>query len=70
MTHGFQYCKSWEGGLYLMTEVIFTSLLGILFFIEIVDWRFWAGGLLIFGSALGLNQIRARGDTPNAIPSR
>jgi drug/metabolite transporter (DMT)-like permease len=70
MTHGFQYCKSWEGGLYLMTEVIFTSLLGILFFIEIVDWHFWAGGLLIFGSALGLNQIRARGDTPNAIPSR
>ena len=70
MTHGFQYCKSWEGGLYLMAEVIFTSLLGILFFIEIVDWRFWASGLLIFGSALGLNQIRARGDTPNVIPSR
>jgi drug/metabolite transporter (DMT)-like permease len=70
MTHGFQYCKSWEGGLYLMTEVIFTSLLGILFFIEIVDWRFWAGGLLIFGSALGLNHIRARSDSPNAIPSR
>ena len=70
MTHGFQYCKSWEGGLYLMTEVIFTSLLGIIFFIEILDWRFWAGGLLIFGSAVGLNQIRARSDKSNAIPSR
>ena len=70
MTHGFQYCKSWEGGLYLMSEVIFTSLLGILFFIEIVDWRFWAGGLLIFGSAVGLNQIRARGAKPVANFSR
>ena len=70
MTHGFQYCKSWEGGLYLMSEVIFTSLLGILFFIEIVDWRFWAGGLLIFGSAVGLNQIRARGVKPVANFSR
>jgi drug/metabolite transporter (DMT)-like permease len=70
MTYGFQYCRSWEGGLYLMTEVIFTTLLGILFFIEIVDWRFYAGGLLIFGGAIGLNQFRARGDTPTVIPSR
>jgi drug/metabolite transporter (DMT)-like permease len=70
MTHGFQYCKSWEGGLYLMSEVIFTSLVGILFFIEILDWRFWAGGLLIFGSAVGLNQIRSRSGTSVAVPSR
>ena len=59
---GFRYCKSWEGGLYLMTEVIFTSLLGILFLSEIVTWRFWMGGVLIFGSAVGLNHIRAKNE--------
>lgn len=62
MNQGFRYCKSWEGGLYLMTEVIFTSLLGILFLSEIVTWRFWMGGVLIFGSAVGLNRIRAKNE--------
>jgi drug/metabolite transporter (DMT)-like permease len=62
MNQGFRYCKSWEGGLYLMTEVIYTSMLGIFFFSEIVTWRFWMGGLLIFGSAIGLNYIRANNE--------
>jgi drug/metabolite transporter (DMT)-like permease len=60
MNQGLRYCKSWEGGLYLMAELIFASLLGILFFSEHVSWRFWVGGLLILGSAVGLNRIRAR----------
>ena len=62
MNQGFRYCKSWEGGLYLMTEVIYTSVLGILFFSEIVTWRFWLGGVLIFVSAIGLNYIRAKNE--------
>ena len=62
MNQGFRYCKSWEGGLYLMTEVIYTSVLGILFFSEIVTWRFWIGGVLIFVGAIGLNYNRAKNE--------
>jgi drug/metabolite transporter (DMT)-like permease len=60
MNQGFRYCKSWEGGLFLMTEVIFTSILGIVLLGEPWSWRFWLGGSLIFGSALVLNRGNAR----------
>lgn len=60
MNQGFRYCKSWEGGLFLMAEVIFTSILGIVFLGESVTWRFWMGGLLVLGSALALNRGNAR----------
>ena len=26
MNHGFGYCRSWEGGLYLTSEMVFTAL--------------------------------------------
>jgi drug/metabolite transporter (DMT)-like permease len=55
MNEGFRYCKSWEGGVYLMAEVILTSILGIAFLGESATWRFWVGGLLILGSAIALN---------------
>lgn len=54
MTKGLRYCKSWEGGVLLTTELVFTSLLGILFLREPVTWRFWLGGLLILGSVIAL----------------
>jgi drug/metabolite transporter (DMT)-like permease len=54
MTKGLRYCKSWEGGVLMTTELIFTSLLGILFLQEQVTWRFWLGGLLILGSVMAL----------------
>ena len=55
MNQGFQYCKSWEGGLILTSEVVFTSLLGILVLGEIFSWRFGCGGLLIVASAIFSN---------------
>lgn len=55
MNQGFKYCKSWEGGLILTSEVVFTSLLGIMFLGEIFSWRFGFGGLLIVGSAVFSN---------------
>lgn len=55
MNRGFHYCKSWEGGLFLTSELIFTSIIGIIFLGEIVSWRFWVGGLLIFGSTVAFN---------------
>jgi drug/metabolite transporter (DMT)-like permease len=52
MNHGFDYCRSWEGGLYLTSELILTALAGILLFGDPVGWRFFTGGGLILGSAL------------------
>ena len=60
MNQGFHYCKSWEGGLILTSEVIFTSLLGILFLGEIFSWRFGCGGLLIVASAIFSNFAKDR----------
>ncbi|MGD8991983.1 MAG: DMT family transporter [Desulfobacterales bacterium] len=55
MNQGFRYCKSWEGGLILTSEVVFTALLGILFLGEIFSWRFGYGSLMIVGSAVFAN---------------
>ena len=56
MNQGFKYCKSWEGGLFLTSELIFTSIIGIVLFCEIVTWHFWVGSFLIFSSAVLLNR--------------
>lgn len=60
MNQGFAYCKSWEGGAIMSTEIIFTSALGIVFLGDPTTWRFWTGGLMIFASVLALNRIKAR----------
>lgn len=52
MNHGFGYCRSWEGGLYLTSEVVLTGLAGIVLLGDPVGWRFFAGGALILGSAV------------------
>jgi drug/metabolite transporter (DMT)-like permease len=67
MNQGFRYCKSWEGGLFLMAEVVFVSLFGILLLDELVSWRFCIGGLLILGSAVALNRGNARRITHRGI---
>jgi drug/metabolite transporter (DMT)-like permease len=55
MNQGFRYCRSWEGGLFLTSEVVFTTLLGIMFLGEIFSWRFGYGSMLIVGSAVFAN---------------
>ena len=60
MNQGFRYCKSWEGGLFLMAEVVFTSVFGILILGEQVTYRFWLGGSLVFGSAIAFYLNKAR----------
>ena len=61
MNQGYQYCKSWEGGLFLTSEIVFAATLGIVFLGEIVSWRFWVGGILILASTvlLNLNKINS-----------
>ena len=65
MNQGFKYCKSWEGGMYLTAEVVFTAILGIVFLGELTSWHFWAGGTLILLSVISLQLITA-GQTSDA----
>lgn len=55
MNQGFKYCKSWEGGLFLSSETLFTSVVGICFMGDPVTWHFWTGGGLIIASVVVLN---------------
>lgn len=59
MNQGFFYCKGWEGGVFMSSEVIFTAIVGITFLEDPATWRFWTGGLLIFGSGVALNGFKA-----------
>ena len=59
MNQGFFYCRGWEGGVFMSSEVIFTALVGILFMGDPTTWRFWTGGGLIFGSVVVLNRLKA-----------
>ncbi|MFC1863637.1 DMT family transporter [Thermodesulfobacteriota bacterium] len=60
MNQGFQYCKSWEGGLFLTGEILFTAVFGICILGELTTWRFWAGGLLILGSVVFFNFVKTK----------
>ena len=59
MNQGFFYCRGWEGGVFMSSEVIFTAIVGIVFLGDPADWRFWVGGCLILGSVIALNRIKA-----------
>jgi drug/metabolite transporter (DMT)-like permease len=60
MNQGFQHCKSWEGGLFLTSEIIYTTIFGICFLGELTTRRFWVGGMLIIGSVVFLHQMKIR----------
>jgi drug/metabolite transporter (DMT)-like permease len=60
MNQGFFYCKGWEGGIFMSSEVVFTAIVGIAFLDDPATWRFWVGGLFIFGSAVALNRFKAK----------
>jgi len=59
MNQGFFYCTGWEGGVFMSSEVIFTAIVGITFLGDPATWRFWTGGLIIFGSVATLNRLKA-----------
>jgi drug/metabolite transporter (DMT)-like permease len=60
MNQGFRYCRSWEGGIFLTGEMVFTAILGIVFLGELVSRRFWLGGFLILASTVLLNFIKSK----------
>jgi drug/metabolite transporter (DMT)-like permease len=59
MNQGFFYCRGWEGGVFMSSEVIFTAIVGIVFLGDPATAHFWIGGLLILGSVVALNRIKA-----------
>ena len=69
MNQGFKFCRSWEGGLFLTSEVVFTALFGIGFLGERLTWRFGLGGLLIFASVIALNRRGTRSFSYRGIPA-
>jgi len=66
MNQGFFYCRGWEGGVFMSSEVIFTAVVGITLLGDPASWRFWTGGLLIFASSLALNRLKAGASGHNA----
>lgn len=69
MNQGFFYCTGWEGGVLMSSEVVFTTAVGIFFLGDPVSARFWAGGLLVVGSVIAMNRVKANqkrkaGDIP------
>ncbi len=59
MNQGFFYCRGWEGGVLMSSEVIFTAIVGIVFLGDPASLRFWIGSLMIFGSVVTLNRLNA-----------
>lgn len=66
MNQGFAYCRSWEGGLFMTSEAVFTAAVGILLLGDPVTWRFVTGGLLILGSVVAMNFIESTDQTQYA----
>jgi len=61
MNQGFFYCRAWEGGVFMSSEVIFTAAMGILFLGDPAPLRFWVGGLMILVSVIALNRLKSIG---------
>jgi len=60
MSQGFKFCRATEGSLFLMAELVFAGIAGIVFFKDPVTVRFGVGALLIIGSGLGLNWMNRK----------
>ena len=61
MNQGYFYCRGWEGGVLMSSEVIFTAAAGIMILGDPAPWRFWIGGLLILISVIALNRLKSIG---------
>ncbi|MFZ7126887.1 MAG: DMT family transporter [Desulfobacterales bacterium] len=59
MNQGFFYCRGWEGGVFMSSEVVFTATAGIALLGESASWRFWTGGVAVLASVVALNRLKA-----------
>jgi drug/metabolite transporter (DMT)-like permease len=58
MNQGFFYCRGWEGGVFMSSEVVFTAVVGIAFLGDPASWRFWTGGMVVLASVVALNRVK------------
>ena len=70
MNQGFFYCRGWEGGVFMSSEVVFTTIVGIVFLNDPVSWRFWLGGCLVLSSVVALNRLMAGKADTNRITNK
>jgi len=59
MNQGFFYCRGWEGGVFMSSEVVFTAVVGIALLGDPATWRFWTGGTMVLASVVALNRLQA-----------
>lgn len=59
MNQGFFYCRGWEGGVFMSSEVVFTAIVGIALLGDPASWRFWTGGIAVLASIVALNRLKA-----------
>jgi drug/metabolite transporter (DMT)-like permease len=59
MNQGFFYCRGWEGGVLMSSEVLFTAIAGIVFMGDPTGVNFYLGAALIIGSVVALTRIRS-----------
>ena len=59
MNQGFFYCRGWEGGVFMSSEVVFTAIAGIAFLGDPASWRFWTGGVIVLANVVALNRLKA-----------
>jgi hypothetical protein len=60
MNQGFFYCRSWEGGLHMTMDAVFSVLAGVMFLNELLTWRLFVGGGMIFCGVVVMNLLSAR----------
>jgi drug/metabolite transporter (DMT)-like permease len=68
MNQGFFYCRSWEGGLYMSMDAVFSMLVGILFLGEPVTWRLFVGGGMILTGVVAMNLLRGHKSDRSVAP--
>jgi drug/metabolite transporter (DMT)-like permease len=54
MTYAFKFCKAGQGSAIMMTQVLYTSLIGKFFFQDTLTQTFILGGFLVLGCGLYL----------------
>jgi drug/metabolite transporter (DMT)-like permease len=69
MNQGYKYCKSWEGGIYLTTELLFAAFLAMLLFREPLTMQFIVATVLIFSGIVSLAIIQSKYPSP-VIPAK
>jgi len=63
------YCRGWEGGVFMSSEVIFTAIVGIVLLGDPVSWRFWTGAALVLGAVVALNRLKVEKQRRKSIPT-